>query len=715
MFHYIEKDQTPYIYLAVYMKLFEFSALQMILVSLWASFCIPIAQAANFTPNVLKISAAPSSMNYCYYYDRQLDVPVTISGTPATVFFLVFTHNYGQNIKNLRNGHLGWHYVNNIDTCIYISSPYQFEIGQHTITWNGRNNDGKILHINSGAFYIWGYDNRSMKIPATRQIDFRHGDRSFIRTMGPDQTPLDRPIIYDAPQSFSDSPDQTLKTRTKWVIGDDIDNPNLRETCSYMSWAENCPIYMDTYSPNTFYTQTLKPDGNLILRSYQWVPNGEAKLNNEWGSNGESYYKTNLLAGHAYNGGPVSDGADLLFITDGDPFGGKQSDVIMFDRFDGGFIKKVNLSEWWTDPGDGNTYGPSTTAFSNGMILCGSMGSCITMALDPYRANYEELAWVNGNGDYIGDKNYDPSSPNPWKCNDPGVPPYPVTLSGDRNGFLMFPTDGVGSTSFGVFAPDGRGVGYFPFAGDTGTTRKGIHVVDYGSAYDGIYCDNSSAGADSSGWWYVGQDSFRGSFWDNYHDFEQPGIKLISFNDGGIYHAGDVETIVWMGMANDVIRVEFSSDNGKTWNIIIDKKEENQEIGYDWKIPNVSSDLCHIRVTDLDKPAYTNMSYLPFTITGPSGISDSGNLQPENFITASCYPNPFNPYTTIRYYVPTAGKVKISIHNALGQKIRQFDRGVESRGIHEMRMDGRDLTSGVYFYRIERGAKEVTGRMLLMK
>jgi hypothetical protein len=670
--------------------------------------------SANFAPNLLKITA-PETIIYCYYQYSELKVPVTISGTPATVYLLIYLKDSSEYIKNVRSGYLGWRYVNNIDTCVYVSPPYHFDIGKNTITWSQKD-AGTIFDFTYGAsFYLWGYDDRNPKTPAARHLNFHYGDRSTILTKGTDMNPLPQPIIYDAPQSFSNSPEQTLKTRTKWVIGDDIDYPLLKETCSYMSWAENSRIFMDNFVPGLFYTQTLKPDGNIVLRSYQWVPNGQAQLNKEWGINGEFFFKTNLKAGHSYNDGPVGDGADLLFITDGDPYGGKQSDLLFVNRMSGDFIKKVDTDKWFTSD-DGNLYGPSTVTFSNGLVFCGSLGSCITMAIDPYRPDNDEISWVNGNGDFIGDKNYDPSSPNPWKCNDPVVPPYPATLSCDVNRFSVFPADGMGSVSFGVFTPDGKGLGYFPIAGDTGTVHKGIHIVNYGSAYDGIYCDNSSAGADSSGWWYVGYDCFRGRIWDGseHYMYSDWPIKLHSFNDGGVYHSGDVKTIIWIPMMHQVTKVEFSSDNGKTWSILADSAPP-EEIGFDWTIPDVSSDQCLIRITNLNKPENISISDQPFTIERKSGISESGDFQSGNSISASCYPNPFNPYTTLRYTLSRNGKVTITLFNALGQKIRQFDRGEESKGTHEMRLDGRNLSTGMYFFRIESGSAFALGKMIVVK
>jgi hypothetical protein len=696
------------------MKYLKFFALQTLLLILSITFYNPVAHTGNFTPKVLKISA-PQSMLYDYY-GSQLNIPVEISGAPAEITFLVYTNDIGwDKIKNIRNGNLGWHYVNRVDTCIYVSPPYQCEIGHNTITWNGRDKNGKVARTGTSTYYLWGYDNRSPKTLVTRQIDFRHGDNSFIQTMGVDKNPLPQPVVYDAPQYLTDSSVQTRKTRTKWIIGDDPDNTSLRETSSYMTWAENCPIAIDPKYPDSFYTLTLEPDGNLSLYSYKWVPNGEAVLRGDWGTDGRYFIGTTDSApGQAYFGGPVCDSQNLIFVSDANPFGGKQSRILFINREDGSVVRKDNVSPRWSDPENGKFYGPSTLFYSNRMIFCGSRSSCITQMLDPYADFADVLRWENGNGDYFGDKNYDPSSTNPWKCNDPNTPPYPLMMSANDYHFSVFPTDGLGSASFGVYGPDGIGVGYFSLLGDSGTTHKGLHIVDYGSAYDGIYCDNPTAGADSSGWWYVGQDTFKGYLWDGGHDFEQPGITLYSLNDGAVYHTGEVETIIWRSHFSPLVRIEFSFDGGMTWCLIKDQVPGIDE-SYDWTIPDISSNRCLIKITDMNKENLTDISDQFFTVTGSTGVSLSNETHPENFITCSCYPNPFNPFTTIRYILPRNGKVTITLFNALGQRISLFNRGEEKKGAHEMELNGRELTSGVYFYRVETVFGTALGRMLLMK
>ena len=103
-------------------------------------------------------------------------------------------------------------------------------------------------------------------------------------------------------------------------------------------------------------------------------------------------------------------------------------------------------------------------------------------------------------------------------------------------------------------------------------------------------------------------------------------------------------------------------------------------------------------------------------------VSDSNESEPyelsskpEKFVTATCYPNPFNPSTTIQYKLPRPGKVVISVFNSLGQRERRYDLGNKDEGIYDFVFDASGLTSGLYFYRVDTGYASVTNKMLFMK
>lgn len=84
------------------------------------------------------------------------------------------------------------------------------------------------------------------------------------------------------------------------------------------------------------------------------------------------------------------------------------------------------------------------------------------------------------------------------------------------------------------------------------------------------------------------------------------------------------------------------------------------------------------------------------------------------------YPNPFNPSTTIEYSIPQPGRVKLSIFNIRGQKVRILVDGDIERGQHRVVWDGRDdgnrsVASGVYFIRLEAAGKTSIRKAMLLK
>ena len=64
------------------------------------------------------------------------------------------------------------------------------------------------------------------------------------------------------------------------------------------------------------------------------------------------------------------------------------------------------------------------------------------------------------------------------------------------------------------------------------------------------------------------------------------------------------------------------------------------------------------------------------------------------------FPNPGNPSTVIRYDVPAEAEVVMTLHNILGQTVRVLVNTVQKAGRYDYTLDGGNLPSGVYFYRI---------------
>jgi len=86
----------------------------------------------------------------------------------------------------------------------------------------------------------------------------------------------------------------------------------------------------------------------------------------------------------------------------------------------------------------------------------------------------------------------------------------------------------------------------------------------------------------------------------------------------------------------------------------------------------------------------------------------------------SNYPNPFNPSTTIAYYIPVKSNVKMAIYNIKGQCVKDLINNEIPKGNHKIIWDGKDNTgrsvsSGLYFVRIGTGSKVDTHKVMMIK
>ena len=178
--------------------------------------------AANFSPNLLRLSA-PKTIFYDFD-DTELQLPVTVSGTPAGVILCVYTKDKAESINAVHNGNLGWHYVNKVDTSVYISDITQVAIGSNTITWDGRDDDGALVPSGEYTYYLFGFDNVNTKSNVCKFITNRAGvggKQALIQELDEDGIPLANPVWYGK------------SGLNKWVIGNDPDDESLLETTEH--------------------------------------------------------------------------------------------------------------------------------------------------------------------------------------------------------------------------------------------------------------------------------------------------------------------------------------------------------------------------------------------------------------------------------------------------------------------------------------------------
>ncbi len=88
---------------------------------------------------------------------------------------------------------------------------------------------------------------------------------------------------------------------------------------------------------------------------------------------------------------------------------------------------------------------------------------------------------------------------------------------------------------------------------------------------------------------------------------------------------------------------------------------------------------------------------------------------PESFKLHQNYPNPFNPSTQVKYDLPLDANVKITVFDMLGKEIAVLVNEYKAAGSYDVSFNATQLSSGMYFYRIQAGSFTETKKMLLVK
>lgn len=167
----------------------------------------------------------------------------------------------------------------------------------------------------------------------------------------------------------------------------------------------------------------------------------------------------------------------------------------------------------------------------------------------------------------------------------------------------------------------------------------------------------------------------------------------------------------------DYVYLEISSDNGSTWknlksftgevtawkeNLISLAEFQNQKIKIRFRLESdnyISGDGIYID---------------NFKITGSyfTGIEEN---TPREIKLYQNYPNPFNPETKINFYLANAQKINLSVFNYRGQKVAELANGAFKKGLHSVKFNALNLSSGVYFYKLKTSNDLITKKMILIK
>ena len=109
---------------------------------------------------------------------------------------------------------------------------------------------------------------------------------------------------------------------------------------------------------------------------------------------------------------------------------------------------------------------------------------------------------------------------------------------------------------------------------------------------------------------------------------------------------------------------------------------------------------------------YSNTWYCQIYPPAPPKLQAAG---PFAFALHDNYPNPFNPTTTIRYELPTASHVTLTVHDLLGREVATLVEALEEPGYKSVQWNAAGVASGVYLYRLTAGDFVQTRKLLVLK
>jgi photosystem II stability/assembly factor-like uncharacterized protein len=184
---------------------------------------------------------------------------------------------------------------------------------------------------------------------------------------------------------------------------------------------------------------------------------------------------------------------------------------------------------------------------------------------------------------------------------------------------------------------------------------------------------------------------------------QREGIFVIEENNGVYFANFDTLSFFYLGLSNKKLSSIAVRDT-----LVFASSDSLGVFKYDKQTDrwvDVSSGLDDLRITKIFFDKAGNLyarsrenlyrAYSELTTISNEKI---GTLF--NFRLAQNYPNPFNPSTIISYQIPQTGFISLKVYDILGREVVTLVNEEKPAGNYEVEFDGRELTSGIYFYKL---------------
>ena len=143
-----------------------------------------------------------------------------------------------------------------------------------------------------------------------------------------------------------------------------------------------------------------------------------------------------------------------------------------------------------------------------------------------------------------------------------------------------------------------------------------------------------------------------------------------------------------------------------------DLKWSGQECNFKTKIVAFENDKL-VEITDM-KNHYMDPDNSASNSASKGGSEDVASI-PAEYSLSQNYPNPFNPSTNVKFGISDLGFVSLKVYDITGKEVATLINENLSPGRYEVKFDGSNFSSGVYFYKITAGSFSAVKRMFLIK
>jgi hypothetical protein len=157
----------------------------------------------------------------------------------------------------------------------------------------------------------------------------------------------------------------------------------------------------------------------------------------------------------------------------------------------------------------------------------------------------------------------------------------------------------------------------------------------------------------------------------------------------------------------------LSTDCGANWS---PEYNASDIMPYDWEVDvdcAISDGYLYIAFADT-VPNYDFQIFVRRGRVGPTGVNARPNL-PLTLSLYPNYPNPFNNTTQLRFTLPMAGKIKLTLTNILGQEVALLTDRFYIAGEYTIPWDASKMSSGIYIASLNDGERILRQKLLLIK